>query len=38
MFDLFLGLRQVVEGRVQFEAEIAGSRPHFRSFLGFGLM
>jgi hypothetical protein len=38
MFDLFLGLRQAVEGGVQDEAEIMGSRPLFRAFLGFGLM
>ena len=35
MFDLFLGLRQAVEGGAQDEAEIIGSRPTFWSFLGF---
>jgi len=34
MFDLFLGLREVVEGRAQVEAEIAGSRPLFREVIG----
>jgi hypothetical protein len=38
MFDLFLGLRQAVEGGAQDEEEIAGSWPLFRAFLGFGLM
>ena len=37
MFDLFLGLRQAVEGGVQHEAEIVGSRPPFRDFLVLGL-
>jgi hypothetical protein len=32
MFELFLGLRQAVEGRTQVEAEIMGSRPLFRDF------
>jgi hypothetical protein len=38
MFDLFLGLRQAVEGGAQDEAEIVGSRPLFRDFWVFGLM
>jgi hypothetical protein len=29
MCDLFLGLRQAIEGGAQDEAEIAGSRPPF---------
>jgi hypothetical protein len=33
MFDLFLGLRQAVEGGAQVEEEIAGSWPLFRDFL-----
>jgi hypothetical protein len=33
MLDLFLELRQAVEGGVQDEAEIAGYQPHFRDFL-----
>jgi hypothetical protein len=37
MFDLFLGLRQAVEGGAQDEAEIAGSRPLFRDFWVLGL-
>jgi hypothetical protein len=37
MFDLFLGLRQVVEGGAQDEAEIEGSRPLFRAFWVLGL-
>jgi hypothetical protein len=37
MFDLLLGLRQAVEGRVQVEAEIAGSQPLFRDFRVLGL-
>jgi hypothetical protein len=37
MFDLFLGLRQVVEGGVQDEVEIVGSRPLFRDFWVLGL-
>jgi len=32
MFDLFLGLRQAVEGRAQYEEEIVGPRPLFRFF------
>jgi hypothetical protein len=32
MFDLFLGLRQAVEGGAQDEAEIVGSQPLFRDF------
>jgi hypothetical protein len=32
MFDLFLGLRQAVEGGAQDEVDIAGSRPLFRDF------
>jgi hypothetical protein len=32
MFDLILGLRQVVEGRAQDEVEITGSHPLFRDF------
>jgi hypothetical protein len=36
-FDHF-GLRQRVEGGAQDKAEIAGSRPLFGSFLGFGNM
>jgi hypothetical protein len=31
----YFGLRQSVEGGAQDEAEIMGSRPLFRSFLGF---
>ena len=27
MFDLILGLQQVVEGRVKYEVEIMGSQP-----------
>jgi hypothetical protein len=38
MFDLFWDFDRLVEGRVQFEAEIAGSRPLFRAFLGLGFM
>jgi hypothetical protein len=38
MFDLILGLRQVVESGVQDEVEIAGSRPLLGTFLGFGIM
>jgi hypothetical protein len=34
----YFGLRQPVEGGSQHEAEIAGSRPLFGSFLGFGNM
>jgi hypothetical protein len=34
MFDLFLGLRQDVEGGAQNEAEIVGSRP-FLGLFGF---
>ena len=37
MFDLFLGLRQAVEGRAQDEAEIAGSRPLLGPFWDLGL-
>jgi hypothetical protein len=38
MFDLFLGLRQAVEGGAQNQVEIAGSRPLFRDFWVFGIM
>jgi hypothetical protein len=38
MFDLFLGLRQVVEGGVQDEVEIVGSQPLLGPFLGFKIM
>jgi hypothetical protein len=34
MFDLFLGLRQAVEGGAQDEAEIVGSRTPFRALFG----
>jgi hypothetical protein len=34
MFDLILGLRQAVEGRVQDEAKIAGSQPLLGPFFG----
>jgi hypothetical protein len=37
MLDLFLGLRQVVEGGAQDEAEITGSQPLFRDFQVLGL-
>ena len=37
MFDLFLGLRQDVEGGAQYEAKIAGSRQFFRYFWFLGL-
>jgi hypothetical protein len=37
MFDLFLGLRQVFEGGVKVEAEIARSMPLFRDFWVLGL-
>jgi hypothetical protein len=37
MFDLFLGLRQAVEGRAQGEEEIMGSWPLFRDFWVLGL-
>ena len=37
MFDLFLGLRQDVEGGAQVEVEITGSRPLFRYFWVWGL-
>jgi hypothetical protein len=36
-YDHF-GLRQLVKGGAQDKAEIAGSRPLFGSFLGFGNM
>jgi hypothetical protein len=32
MFDLLLGLQQVVEGRAEVEVEIVGSWPLFRDF------
>ena len=35
MFDLFLGLRQTVEGGAQDKAEVTGSQPLFKGFLGF---
>jgi hypothetical protein len=38
MFDLILGLRQVVEGEVQDEAEITGSRPLLGPFFGFEIL
>jgi hypothetical protein len=34
MLDLFLGLQQAVEGRVQDEVEIAGSWPLLGPFFG----
>jgi hypothetical protein len=37
MLDLFLGLRQTVEGGAQDEAKIAGSQPPFRAFWDLGL-
>jgi hypothetical protein len=37
MLDLFLGLRQVVEGEAQDKAEITRSRPPFRDFWDLGL-
>jgi hypothetical protein len=37
MFDLFLGLRQAVEGGAQDEAEIVGSWPLLRDFWVLGL-
>jgi hypothetical protein len=37
MFDLLLGLRQVVEGRVQVEVDITGSWPLFKDFRVLGL-
>jgi hypothetical protein len=37
MFDLFLGLRQAVEGGAQDEAKIAGAWPLFRDFWVLGL-
>ena len=37
MLDLFLGLRQAVEGRAQDEADITGYRPPFRDFRDLGL-
>jgi hypothetical protein len=36
MFDLFLGLRQDFEGRVQDEVDIARYRPLLGPFLGLG--
>jgi hypothetical protein len=38
MLDLIFGLRQVVEGGAQDEAEMAKSRPLLGPFLGFGIM
>jgi hypothetical protein len=38
MFDLFWDFDRLVEGRVQFKAEIARSRPLFRASLGIGFM
>jgi hypothetical protein len=37
MFDLFLGLQQAIEGGVQDEAEIVGSRTLFMYFWVFEL-
>jgi hypothetical protein len=37
MFDLFLGLRQAVEGRAQSKVDIVGSQPLFRDFWVLGL-
>ena len=34
MFDLFWGFDRLVEGIVQVEAEIMGSRPPFREYFG----
>jgi hypothetical protein len=38
MFDLFWDFDRLVEGGAQVEAEIVGSRPLFRVFLGLGFM
>jgi len=38
MFDLILGLRQAVEGRVQDEEDITRSQRLLGPFLGFGIM
>jgi hypothetical protein len=37
MFDLFLGLRQTVEGGAQDEVDIVGSKTPFRYFWDLGL-
>jgi hypothetical protein len=37
MFDLILGLRQVVEGEAQDDVDITRSQPLFRVFWVFGL-
>jgi hypothetical protein len=38
MFHLFWDFDRLVEGGEQVEAEIVGSWPLFRAFLGFGIM
>jgi hypothetical protein len=38
MFDHFWDFDRLVEGRAQGKAEIMGSRPLFREFLGLGFM
>jgi hypothetical protein len=38
MFDQFWDFDRLVEGGAQGEAEIVGSRPLFREFLGLGFM